>query len=844
LFLYKVNNINIKGGGNMLIGHWPLNGNTNDVSRYGNNGVPTNITYAAGKIGQAGDFNGTNSLITTPLIQSTLNQEFTISAWIYIDNAANYKGVIGDHLNFRGINFCQYQGAPSFTPGFYFTYGNGSTWVEVANAVQLANSTWHHVTMILKTGTGGYGKVLVNGVQVGTTLTNPSAILYNTSAPILIGRAFNGSDRYWDGRINDARVYNHALTDMEVQEIARAKILHYSFDDMQEPTTNQANTESARTMFTHAAGTIITHSLAPEKGDGWRKMVITARGSNFRLAQFPYITHPTSTTKTYSVEIDMGTTSGYYWRGDGFSGTTNATILNNKAFVTVTTTTGSGGLALFLNNNTINTTGLNDTIFYRYYQVELKPYMTEFTPISRTGLVRDHSGFFNDSNALTEANTPRWISDSKVGGGAYQFNGSNNVIERPMLSQLGDNSFTVNMWAWFDESGVRDIMFGNFDATHDFNFEKLTNNNLRFYWDGSPDVSTGNILPIGQWCMLTAVRQRLSSTSSTIKMYLNGQSVYNSTLTVNDKTSLDGTLRIGRDQRTTTEAMKGKLDDVRVYMEPLSDKDILDLYNTKAEIEQSGILYARDFLSNNTDNEIHETGVAKFADFSTVGITDGLIGYWPLNLNTIDYSGFNRNGTAIGAFLSGGSYYFDGINDTINFGIGNTFFPLLSHTINIMFRSDGTTPTTGTNPGLFGFTFGMRGILGSNGVPLFGLFKTNGSASVTSSTSYNYHDGLWHMFTGTCDGTTIKLYLDGVYQGQASVSSFWDGFTSWPTNSWNLGRDNNDGFYYFKGNIKHHKLFNRALTEEEIKIEYNTMLNNQLQIHESGVIYATDLEQY
>jgi hypothetical protein len=54
-----------------LIAHWPLNGNTNDVSGNGYDGTPTNITYVAGKIGQAASFNGTNSVSTVnnfPLI--------------------------------------------------------------------------------------------------------------------------------------------------------------------------------------------------------------------------------------------------------------------------------------------------------------------------------------------------------------------------------------------------------------------------------------------------------------------------------------------------------------------------------------------------------------------------------------------------------------------------------------------------------------------------------------------------------------------------------------------------------------------------------------------------------
>jgi len=50
--------------------------------------------------------------------------------------------------------------------------------------------------------------------------------------------------------------------------------------------------------------------------------------------------------------------------------------------------------------------------------------------------------------------------------------------------------------------------------------------------------------------------------------------------------------------------------------------------------------------------------------------------------------------------------------------------------------------------------------------------------------------------------------------------------------------------YYFRGNMKQHKLFNRALTHEEIAIEYNTMVNNQVQFDDSGTVYAKNLKQY
>ena len=42
-----------------------------------------------------------------------------------------------------------------------------------------------------------------------------------------------------NGYLNDFRLYNTVLSDYEIKELAKAKILHYTFDDpYEEPTTN------------------------------------------------------------------------------------------------------------------------------------------------------------------------------------------------------------------------------------------------------------------------------------------------------------------------------------------------------------------------------------------------------------------------------------------------------------------------------------------------------------------------------------------------------------------------------------------------------------------------------
>jgi hypothetical protein len=175
---------------------------------------------------------------------------------------------------------------------------------STSNSV-IAN-TWSHISIIM------------NDLNIRIYINGSLDSEYTETIPVAPytgvwywGQRSN-STNWFNGKYNDIRVYDHLLTDMEIQEIARAKILYYTFDDFQEPTTNLADTDEKRTLFKHDTGASCTFSDASERGPGWKKINITTRGTNFRIAQFPYIFQPDLSTRTYSLEVDMNSTTGYY----------------------------------------------------------------------------------------------------------------------------------------------------------------------------------------------------------------------------------------------------------------------------------------------------------------------------------------------------------------------------------------------------------------------------------------------------------------------------------------------------------------------------------------------------
>jgi hypothetical protein len=250
LSFHKVNNINTKGGGKMLIGHWPLNGNANDISGNGYNGTPFNLTYTAGKVGQAGNFNGTSSYIIRNSADGfpTGNVTATISAWVYFRSfTSTWQGIAGWGIRTTGRRLMISTFAGRFSMNTWGSLDVNDIITDSADV--LSTGRWYHLTGTIQ---DKRIKLYIDGIlKKDQTLTGTPNI---AAQDITIG-SIDSPGRYSDALINDVRIYDYALTDMEIQELTRAKILHYTFDDFQEPTTNLWSNTNGRATNASPGGT-------------------------------------------------------------------------------------------------------------------------------------------------------------------------------------------------------------------------------------------------------------------------------------------------------------------------------------------------------------------------------------------------------------------------------------------------------------------------------------------------------------------------------------------------------------------------------------------------------------
>lgn len=207
---------------NGLIGWWTLDtvntyggfayDKSTTTSRTGTiTGSPTVVT---GTINQGLTFSGSSQYIDAGTSPITGTQAFTLSAWIKptaFDN--NYHGALSIGGSSVGAN--AYIGLVGTTQGGTAnTIGGGIYGSNYGSGVAVT-STWSHVVLTFSGGSGGTLTLYVNGVAKFTTTATPSL----TSTNIKIGRI--GTDTIYDfsGGIDDARLYNRALSAAEVKAL-------------------------------------------------------------------------------------------------------------------------------------------------------------------------------------------------------------------------------------------------------------------------------------------------------------------------------------------------------------------------------------------------------------------------------------------------------------------------------------------------------------------------------------------------------------------------------------------------------------------------------------------------
>lgn len=221
--------------------------------------------------------------------------------------------------------------------------------------------------------------------------------------------------------------------------------------------------------------------------------------------------------------------------------------------------------------------------------------------------------------------------------------------------------------------------------------------------------------------------------------------------------------------------------------------------------------------------QLSNLGASKVNATTNARSKNGLVGMWSFNAQDIsgtdvyDRSTSFATGTLSGSTVPakiagkiGQGLSFDGSTSYVNLG-NVTKLKVSSVSVAAWVRM----PSTMTTGYIYRFRSGIEFYSLASGK--FGWSVYNGTTSgAASSTLATYNDNRWHHVVGMYDGTSVKLYVDGVLSDSKSFS----GNISYGSGA-AIGRDGDNSALYFKGSLDEVRVYNYALTAAEIKQLYN-----------------------
>jgi hypothetical protein len=214
-------------------------------------------------------------------------------------------------------------------------------------------------------------------------------------------------------------------------------------------------------------------------------------------------------------------------------------------------------------------------------------------------------------------------------------------------------------------------------------------------------------------------------------------------------------------------------------------------------------------------------GVPKPVDTVSVDLQKGLLGHWKLDGNFKDATPYGRNGTASG--VSFGADRKAKAASAVNL-TGSTCVSIpsfnVANQITLSIWMNPTQVTVGKK--LLGKHSGaadIQGTLGLNGNKPWFELTTGGVYRSTVVSPNPVSAGVWTLVTGTYDGSSMKLYVNGalVYTEAAS------GAIATNALPWNIGSTNwcNPGAN-FSGLLDDARIYNRALSAAEVSALFRT----------------------
>lgn len=423
--------------------------------------------------------------------------------------------------------------------------------------------------------------------------------------------------------------------------------------------------------------------------------------------------------------------------------------------------------------------------------------VAEWKMDEKTGTtIKDISGNNNTGTFGTGSSAPTWTS-GKIGAG-LKFDGVDDYVSSGK-DLLTSSPMTICTWFKLNTTSQDSAIIGNFASSYWTSYGKgfkYTNGTLYLMCENNNDkevISTS--LNDTNWHYACGIIQ-----TSTGKLYLDGAQVASGDL---NSDGYNYWTDIGAATWRNTENTKnfnGLIDHVKIYNYARTPAQIAYDYNKGAPVGwwklddcQGLTAFDSSGLGNNGAISIGPSGTQNSAGTCQVGTsaawTNGAIGKYNSSLN------------------------FDGNDDYIN--LNDNFSNIYSSfSLSAWIRLRTGVPNQGAFFGNYSSYLGTYLARGTSDSRFRVCEGGTSCKDISISTSFVPLNS-WVNLVGTYDGSTSKFYINGILRGQLTgiTAAAW-------SNNFTIGKQSWSE-HYTDGQIDDARIYNYALTSEQVKTVYN-----------------------
>ncbi len=485
-------------------------------------------------------------------------------------------------------------------------------------------------------------------------------------------------------------------------------------------------------------------------------------------------------------------------KGDVYIGNVSVNNISGRTLQFGKIDGGSYGLNGYMDEVRIYNRALSDDEIQRLYKLSQPKILAP----TNTGLVGywsfeegmgtnvgDHSG--NGNNGTWNGAGSHWTTGRFGNGGDFNGSGDNDYVNLSSDINLSGD-FTYSWWMKANSLAQSSPIFEK-DA-NDLWIEFRGGNYLQIKESGESSEAwyPGWTAQTEKWEHVVITRESNVDTA-----YLNG---------VAGGVTHAGTAAMGIDRigMRNTEYFNGEIDEVRIY-----DRD----------------------LSANEIEALYKSGRAKINASQNNQLTDGLVGFWSFNgpdmdgNEAYDRSGQGNTGTLTGTTRTigkvGQALDFNGSTDYVNVPENNNDFDITNNiTISTWVKLDDLDRVESVVCKEYlsdvDCVYQIRTYQSGNRFD-FVFFNGTSYKHTIPDVSIIYSTNRWYHVAGTYDGNTRRLYMDGLLVKETIEAA---GSILTTNDPLRIGTET-AAPWYLKGSIDEVRIYNRALSAQEVQRLYN-----------------------